>query len=222
MPRSRFVEISEQDVLIRSGSAVFEGTLICPPVSYGAVIFSHGSGSGRKSTRNRYVAGVLQKAGFCTLLFNMLTDYEAHNYASRFNIPLLASRLVAATEWLAGEPDMRDIRIGYYGSSTGAAAALSAAAELGPRISAVVSRGGRPDLARNALPVVKCPVLLIVGGNDLVVLELNQLAYNEIGSGERKIKIIPGAGHLFEERGKLEEVARLAAEWFSRHLKTAL
>jgi dienelactone hydrolase len=166
------------------------------------------------------VAGVLQEAGMGTLLFDLLTRDEDTLYENRFDIDLLTERLKAATLWLGKQPQAAGFALGYFGASTGTASALRAAADLGPAISAVVSRGGRPDLAEQALPRIHAPVLLIVGGNDSVVIDLNRRAYAMIGS-EKHLAIIPGATHLFEERGALEEAARLAAEWFKRHLQPA-
>ena len=183
------------------------------------VIFAHGSGSSRLSPRNRFVAGVLQKAGMGTLLFDLLTAKEDEVYENRFDIPLLTGRLKAATLWANGHPETAKLKIGYFGASTGTAVALVAAADFGEEIKAIVSRGGRPDLAKDALGKVIAPALLIVGGEDHVVMELNKKAY-EIIRAEKQLKIIPGATHLFEEPGALEEVARLAAEWFRKYFIT--
>jgi dienelactone hydrolase len=188
------------------------------------VLFAHGSGSGRHSPRNRHVARVLNEAKLATLLIDLLTPEEevldrliAH---LRFDIDLLARRLVHATDWLTHQSDTRRLRIGYFGASTGAAAALLAAAELPDLVGAVVSRGGRPDLAGPALPRVRAPTLLIVGGNDVQVIQLNRIALAQMLC-EKQLVIIPGATHLFEEPGALDEVARLAREWFRRHLVSA-
>jgi pimeloyl-ACP methyl ester carboxylesterase len=212
----------EELVHIRADSAVLEGTLSLPENTGAVVIFAHGSGSSRHSKRNQFVAKVLHAAGIGTLLFDLLTEMEDTVYENRFNIPMITKRLIASTQWLEEKPQAERFRTdklmtGYFGASTGAAAALVAAAELGPQIRAVVSRGGRPDLAMEALDKVHSPTLLIVGGRDESVLELNQQAYELINT-EKELKVVPGATHLFEEPGALEEVARLAAEWFGRHL----
>jgi dienelactone hydrolase len=183
------------------------------------VLFAHGSGSSRHSPRNNYVAAVLRQAGIGTLLFDLLTEEEDSVYKTRFDIHLLTDRLTAATKWLTARPETMKLKIGYFGASTGAAAALEAAAVLGPTIRAVVSRGGRPDLAGPVLYRVKAPTLLIVGGHDDAVVKLNQHAYDRLKT-EKDLVIVPGATHLFEEPGALEEVARLAADWFMRHLGT--
>ena len=191
------------------------GTLVVPQDPSGLVLFAHGSGSSRLSPRNRSVATVLNRAGIATLLFDLLTDEEAGSPSNVFDIQLLASRLVAATRWstdhLAGP-------IGYFGASTGAAAALSAAAELGPAVSAVVSRGGRPDLAEGRLGLVTAPTLLLVGGRDDVVLDLNRRAAARLTRCEHRLVVVPGATHLFEEPGALDAVSTLATEWFVSHL----
>lgn len=210
----------ERLVRIPMESGSLEGALAIPEGSKAVVLFAHGSGSSRHSPRNRFVADVILRTGTGTLLFDLLTTEEDTIYENRFDIPLLTERLEAATQWFRKQPGTGNFRIGYFGASTGAAAAIAAAAHLGPAVSAVVSRGGRPDLAQEALPRVQAPTLLIVGGLDDIVIGLNQKAYDRINA-ERKLMIIPGATHLFGEPGKLEEVARLAAEWFSRHLKPA-
>jgi len=212
--------LTEQLITIPAGGVTLEGDLVIPPKARAVVVFAHGSGSSRHSPRNRYVAGVLQEAGIGTLLFDLLTRDEDTLYENRFDIDLLTERLKTATLWLGKQPQAAGFALGYFGASTGTASALRAAADLGPAISAVVSRGGRPDLAEQALPRIHAPVLLIVGGNDSVVIDLNRRAYAMIGS-EKHLAIIPGATHLFEERGALEEAARLAAEWFKRHLQPA-
>ncbi len=216
---------AEQEVSIEAGRVALEGTLGLPKGSNAVVLFAHGSGSSRHSPRNRYVARVLREAGVGTLLFDLLTtDEESVDEVTgelRFNIPFLAKRLADATRWLMQQPDMDGVRIGYFGASTGAAAALVAASELRDRIGAVVSRGGRPDLAGDALPRVKAPTLLIVGGEDEPVIGMNRSALVELGSAVKQIYIVPRATHLFEEPGTLEEVARLAADWFKRYLLTS-
>ena len=208
-------------VSITVGEAALEGDLIAPRDALGLVLFAHGTGSSRFSPRNRYVAATLEAAGFATLLMDLLTPAEeaadARTGHLRFDVDLLAQRLVTATEWVTREPRTRGLAVGYFGASTGAAAALLAAAQLGPAVRAVVSRGGRPDLAMSALPRVTAPTLLIVGGEDHLVLDLNREA-SEALRGEKDLRIVLGAGHLFEEPGALEEVARLAREWFERHL----
>jgi dienelactone hydrolase len=207
----------EQLVHIPADSVMLDGSLVLPGETEGLVIFAHGSGSSRNSPRNRYVAQMIQKAGIGTLLFDLLTTEEDVRFENRFNIPLLTDRLEAATRWVKEQPQTRKLAIGYFGASTGAAAALWAAADLGTGIGAVVSRGGRPDLAMQFLGRVTAPTLLIVGGHDHVVIELNQQAYERI-KGEKELKIIPGATHLFEEPGALEQAARAAADWFKAHL----
>lgn len=207
----------EELVEIPMDTAVHEGVLGVPPGATGIVLFAHGSGSGRLSPRNNYVAGALQRSGIATLLFDLLTVEEDRTYENRFDIDLLTRRLLRATEWLGQQAVTRRLVLGYFGASTGAAAALKAAAELGPRVHAVVSRGGRPDLALDDLPRVQAPTLLIVGGNDEAVIELNRAAYQGLRA-EKKLQIIPGASHLFEEAGTLEQVAASAARWFERHL----
>jgi putative phosphoribosyl transferase len=206
-----------QLVHISLDSGVLEGMLVIPGGAPGVVVFAHGSGSSRHSPRNTFVAEVLQRAGLGTLLMDLLTPAEDVSSEARFDIPLLADRLTAATQWLRTQPPTKDLGLGYFGASTGAAAALQAAAALGPVVRAIVSRGGRPDLAWAALARVQAPTLLIVGGRDEVVIELNQRAYARLHAAKQLV-IIPGATHLFEEPGALSEVARLAAEWFIRYL----
>jgi putative phosphoribosyl transferase len=181
------------------------------------VIFAHGSGSSRLSPRNQMVAEYLQRGGLGTLLFDLLTEVETRSRANVFDIPLLAERLEAATDWVKTQPEISELPIGYFGASTGAGAALVAAAEGTQPIAAVVSRGGRPDLAGDALDKVTAPTLLIVGGNDEAVIGLNRMALERL-TGHTKLVIVPGATHLFEEPGTLEEVARLAEEWFVKYL----
>jgi pimeloyl-ACP methyl ester carboxylesterase len=215
----------ELDVRVAAGGVTLEGNLGLPESPTGVVLFAHGSGSGRHSPRNRYVAGRLRQAGLATLLVDLLTEAEeridlrtAH---LRFDIGLLADRLVGAIDWLARDGRTANLPVGLFGASTGGGAALVAAAQRPERVAAVVSRGGRPDLAGAALPTVRTPTLLIVGGDDDVVITLNQQALARLGSPVKELVIVPGASHLFEEPGKLEEVARLAADWFARHLTAA-
>jgi putative phosphoribosyl transferase len=211
----------ERAVRISAGPVELEGTLGVPEGAGGVVLFAHGSGSGRHSPRNRYVARALRATGLATLLIDLLTpDEEAVDLESghlRFDVWLLARRLAAATSWLERNPDTRDLRAGYFGASTGAGAALVAAAERPREVGAVVSRGGRPDLAGDALPLVEAPTLLIVGGEDVPVIRMNGEALERLRA-QKRLEIVPGAGHLFEEPGALEEVARLAAGWFTRYL----
>jgi putative phosphoribosyl transferase len=205
-------------VKIPAGQAILEGNLVIPKGAKGLVIFAHGSGSSRLSPRNMFVAGELQNRRIATLLFDLLTEQEDQRHENRFNIQLLAERLTAATEWAMRQRVSGKLKIGYFGASTGSAAALIAAAKMGAGVHAVVSRGGRPDMAMQALPFVDAPVLLIIGGNDYEVIEMNETAFARLKC-EKKLEIVPGATHLFEEPGTLEAVARLAAGWFSRHLK---
>jgi putative phosphoribosyl transferase len=199
---------------VRITPSGLEGTLTIPPEAAGIVLFAHGSGSSRHSPRNVYVAAALHKAKFATLLFDLLTEAEEFNRENVFDIRLLGSRLLEATEWIkARQPDLP---LGYFGASTGAAAALIAAAS-NPQVRAVVSRGGRPDLAGNALARVTAPTLLIVGGNDDLVIELNHEAYAQLRC-EKRLSIVPAATHLFEEPGTLDEVVKLATQWFTQHL----
>jgi putative phosphoribosyl transferase len=209
-------------ITIPMGAISLEGEIHLPETPLGLVLFAHGSGSSRHSPRNQHVASVLRQAGLGTLLMDLLTaaEEEAEQYTRhlRFNIPLLAERLVAATHWARGSANLKDLKIGYFGSSTGAAAALMAAADPGASVRAVVSRGGRPDLAGDLLERVRAPTLLIVGGDDLPVIPLNEEAFDRLQC-EKVLRIVPGASHLFEERGKLEVVSRLAAEWMGDHLQ---
>jgi pimeloyl-ACP methyl ester carboxylesterase len=191
-----------------------EGDLVIPENARAVIAFAHGSGSTRRSPRNQYVARVLQQGGIGTLLFDLLAADE-----DRFDIALLAQRLSEATAWLKQDADTRDLRVGYFGASTGAAAALVAAAQWSKDIFAVVSRGGRPDLAGSSLPWVKAPTLLIVGGEDTPVIRMNQDAFEQLGIADKKLLIVPGATHLFEEPGALEQVASLARDWFQRALR---
>ncbi|MGH9456596.1 MAG: dienelactone hydrolase family protein [Thermoanaerobaculia bacterium] len=210
-------------VRVSAGEVELEGNLLLPEGATGLVAFAHGSGSSRFSSRNRYVAEVLRGGGLGTLLIDLLTPQEesvdVRTAHLRFDIPMLARRLVGTARWLE-DRGHGNLRLGLFGASTGGGAALVAAAELPDRIAAVVSRGGRPDLAGEALPRVKAPTLLIVGGNDEPVIEMNQEAYDRMNC-VRELKIVPGATHLFEEPGTLEEVARLARDWFTQHLGTA-
>jgi dienelactone hydrolase len=211
------------EVHIAAGRATLEGHLTIADGATAVVLFAHGSGSSRHSPRNQFVARTLNNAGLGTLLFDLLTpeeeEIDLRNREHRFNIGLLAERLVHVTKWARQQEQTRDLRIGYFGSSTGGGAALVAAAELPQDVGAVVSRGGRPDLAGEALPRVQAPTLLIVGGSDDIVIELNEQARDQMGC-EVKLEIIPGATHLFEEPGALEKVAQLASDWFVRHLGT--
>jgi len=206
-------------VTVASGSVQFEGSLELPAAARGVVAFAHGSGSGRHSPRNRYVAGELNKAGLGTLLLDLLTIDEDRDVERRFDIALLSARLADAVRFVAEHKATRALPVGLFGASTGAASALRVAAAMPQRIGAVVSRGGRPDLAGDtALVRVKAPTLLIVGGEDAGVIELNEQARDTLVHCERRLVLVPGATHLFEEPGTLEEVARLAAAWFARHL----
>jgi dienelactone hydrolase len=209
-------------VRVAVGAFALEGSLSVPDGARGVVLFAHGSGSGRHSPRNRFVARQLNGAGLATLLVDLLTEEEerAEMYTRhlRFDIGLLAGRLVGATDWLAAEPRMAALAVGYFGASTGGGAALVAAAQQPDRVAAVVSRGGRPDLAGDSLPRVSAPTLLIVGGDDEPVIDMNQWALERLGSPVKRLEIVPGASHLFEEAGAMEEVARLAADWFTHYL----
>jgi len=209
------------EVHIPAGPVIVDGNLTVPQSTSGLVLFAHGSGSSRHSPRNQFVARMLNQAGLGTLLFDLLTPEEEsvdlRTREHRFNIGLLAERLVHATKWAKQQQQTRDLRVGYFGSSTGGGAALVAAAELPDDVGVVVSRGGRPDLAGDALPKVKAPTLLIVGGEDHLVIELNEQARAQMRC-EIKIDIVPGATHLFEEQGALEKVAKLARDWFVNHI----
>jgi len=216
--------VEERAVRLSAGPVELEGNLGAPSGARGIVLFAHGSGSSRHSPRNRYVARVLREAGLATLLIDLLTPEEGEmdlrTAHLRFDIELLAGRLVGATDWLKENPGTRDLRVGYFGASTGAGAALVAAAGRPRDVGAIVSRGGRPDLAGEALSRVRAPTLLIVGGDDVPVIGMNEEAMARM-SAEKRLEIVPGATHLFEEPGALEEVARLAAGWFVRHLLPA-
>lgn len=211
----------EPPVRIPAGEVALDGTLAVPAGAHAVVLFAHRSGSSRHSPRNRFVAQTLRAAGLATLLMDLLTvpeeEADAVTGRLRFDIPFLATRLVVATDWLLAGTATRNLRIGHFGASTGAAAALVAAAQRPKAVGAIVSRGGRPDLARDGLGRVRAPTLLIVGGRDRTVLTMNEEALRALRV-EKHLAIVPGATHLFEEPGTLEEVARLAAEWFVRHL----
>jgi putative phosphoribosyl transferase len=221
MKNSAAEAIEERLVQVPAGSVTLEGNLTLPKESQAIVLFAHGSGSSRHSPRNRYVARLLNEANLATLLIDLLTPHEevvdARTAQLRFDIDLLAERLVDATDWLTQFPDTKHLRIGYFGASTGAAAALVAAALRPDVVGAVVSRGGRPDLAGPALMQVQAPTLLIVGENDRQVIELNREALAQMRC-EKQLVIVPGATHLFEEPGALDVVAQLARDWFQRHL----
>jgi putative phosphoribosyl transferase len=212
----------ERIVVVHAGETTLEGALVVPADARAIVLFAHGSGSSRHSPRNRYVADELHAGGLATLLLDLLTaSEESVDLATRelrFDIDLLAERLVGAMEWLSSDTATRGLPVCLFGASTGAAAALVAAAHTADRVAAVVSRGGRPDLAGADLPGVKAPTLLIVGGDDSVVIDLNKRAMHQMLAPVR-LEIVPGATHLFEEPGTLEEVARLARDWFVRHLR---
>jgi dienelactone hydrolase len=220
-PRTRFAELAPVELATSSGLTLY-GELSVPDEAAGLVLFAHGSGSSRHSPRNQFVAQVLREAGLGTLLFDLLTteEEEADQFTAhlRFDIKLLAERLLQATHWANSREDLRHLRIGYFGSSTGGGAALVAAGEEGEAIGAVVSRGGRPDLAGESLRHVLSPTLLIVGELDEPVIRLNEEAYDWMAC-EKDLVIVPGATHLFEEPGALDHVARLAAHWFQDHLK---
>ncbi|MGA2882929.1 MAG: dienelactone hydrolase family protein [Bryobacteraceae bacterium] len=213
-------ELIERSVLIPPTG--FEGNLVIPEKATAVIAFAHGSGSSRHSPRNQYVARVLQQGGLATLLFDLLTAEEeridVQTAHLRFDIALLARRLSEATAWLKKDKDTRHLLVGYFGASTGAAAALVAAAQRRGDVFAVVSRGGRPDLAGASLPLVKASTLLIVGGQDTPVIEMNEDAFRQLHMEEKKLEIVPGATHLFEEPGTLEKVASLARDWFKREL----
>ncbi len=212
------------EVTIQAGEVLLEGMIALPEAARGIVVFVHGSGSSRFSHRNRFVAELLNQGGLATLLFDLLTaeehEIDLHTRELRLDIDLLTRRLTDVVDWLGEQPETGELRIGLFGASTGAAAALNTAAERLEHVAAVVSRGGRPDLAMAALPHVRAPTLLIVGGLDRTVIEMNRAAAQHLTIDQR-IEIVPGATHLFEEAGKLEEVARLALEWFQRYLSRA-
>jgi dienelactone hydrolase len=212
----------EREVQVALGDVTLAGGLSAPPNAQGVVVFAHGSGSGRFSPRNRAVAAALVDAGLATLLMDLLTPVEEaedlRTARLRFDVQLLGERVIGAIDWLASQAALGELPVGCFGASTGAAAALIAAAERPERVRAVVSRGGRPDLARDALPRVTAPTLLIVGGRDTEVIALNRFAQSLL-AGECKLEIVPGAGHLFEEPGALERVSTLARDWFLHHLE---
>jgi len=205
-------------VSIPVGDVELEGMLAVPEGASGLVVFAHGSGSSRKSPRNNFVAEVIRDRGLGTLLFDLLTEAEDRDRENRFDVPLLTDRLVGATEWLWNRDATRDLNVGYFGSSTGAAAALRGAARLGDDVDAVVSRGGRVDMATEVLAEIRVPTLFVVGGADTQVLELNREAYDRL-TCERELHVVEGAGHLFEGEGELEEVADVAADWFAEALR---
>jgi pimeloyl-ACP methyl ester carboxylesterase len=208
----------EDLVTIPVDDVELEGMLEIPPDASGLVVFAHGSGSSRKSPRNNFVAEVIRDRGLGTLLFDLLTEEEDQSRENRFDIPLLTERLVAVTEWLWDRDDTADLNVGYFGSSTGAASALRAAARLGDDVDAVVSRGGRVDMASEVLADVQAPSLFVVGGADTQVLELNREAHEQL-TCEKELYVVEGAGHLFEGEGQLEEVADVAADWFAETLQ---
>lgn len=208
----------EQIVNIPIDSIELEGALEIPENSKGLVIFAHGSGSSRHSSRNNFVARILRENNLGTLLFDLLSEEEDMTYENRFNIELLTQRLILVAKWIQEQPHTKEFNIGLFGASTGAAAALKAAARMENDIKAVVSRGGRPDLAKEDLDKVKAPTLLIVGGDDFMVIDLNKFALNKLKS-KKELTIIPGATHLFEEPGTLELAARHACNWFAKYLK---
>jgi dienelactone hydrolase len=222
MNRNATLDDREELVHVSRSGVELEGNLGIPAGAVGVVLFAHGSGSSRHSPRNQFVARTLREAGLGTLLIDLLTAREEavdnQTRHLRFDIEMLADRLVGATDWLLGDARTAGLRIGYFGASTGAGAALMAAAGRPEAVGAVVSRGGRPDLAGPALPMVRAPTLLIVGGRDLPVIEMNRDAMSRMRGAQVELEIGPGATHLFEEPGTLEEVARLARDWFVRHL----
>lgn len=224
MERRARQNIDERLIWVQAGSIALEGNLTIPTGAQGLALFAHGSGSSRHSPRNRFVASVLQTGGLATLLIDLLTadeeQVDQRTQELRFDIGLLVLRLVGATDWLTQQPDTRELRIGYFGASTGAGAALVAAAQRPEAVGAVVSRGGRPDLAGPALHHVRAPTLLIVGGYDAPVMRINEDALAQLRC-EKRLAIVPRASHLFEESGTLEQVAHLAREWFSYHLTAA-
>ncbi|MBI5885922.1 MAG: dienelactone hydrolase family protein [Deltaproteobacteria bacterium] len=213
----RLIGVDEETVRIEAGGVILEGALGVPSNARGLVLFAHGSGSSRHSPRNNFVAKTLRNAGLATLLFDLLTRDEDLDYDTRFDITLLTERLVSATRWALDEDSVKGLPLGYFGASTGAAAAINASVIMGPVVGAVVSRGGRPDMSADYLSRVAAPTLLIVGGADGVVVDLNKAAAARI-KAEKEVAIVPGATHLFEETGALEEVSKLATAWFLKHL----
>lgn len=215
------IQSNHREEIVVTASVELNGNLVVPSQAQGVVLFAHGSGSSRFSPRNRHVAQLLQQAGLATLLIDLLTRGEEkidqHTKQFRFNIGLLAERLVDSTKWLRQNPSTKNLKIGYFGASTGSAAALLAAADFPEAVSAVVSRGGRPDLVGSAVTRVKAPTLLIVGEKDYPIEEINRQAFHHL-SVDKEMVIIPKATHLFEEAGALDEVARLASQWFNRYL----
>jgi dienelactone hydrolase len=220
--REHAMNVVQDGLAIQAAGVALEADVVVPDPAYGVVLFAHGSGSSRHSPRNRYVAVELQRAGLATVLADLLTPEEEHLDARtgqlRFDIALLATRVIALTDWVTQHPQTADLPVGLFGASTGAAAALVAAAERPETVAAVVSRGGRPDLAGLYLRAVRQPTLLIVGGRDDLVIELNRRALEQL-AGEARLEIVPDATHLFEEPGALEQVARLARDWFVLHLR---
>lgn len=210
--------VLEETVEIPCGSIVISGDLSIPADAKGIVIFAHGSGSSRRSPRNRAVGEELQKRGLATLLLDLQTAQEEAVPSTKFDSTLMTARLEAATNWAAANEKTSRLNVGYFGAGTGAAVALLSAIELSPQVRAVVSRGGRPDLIGVSLAIVDCPTLLIVGGSDNIVLDLNRAAYEQLGCKEKELAVIPRATHLFEEEGALQEVAARAAHWFGKHL----
>ncbi|MFN6300854.1 MAG: dienelactone hydrolase family protein [Planctomycetota bacterium] len=212
------LEIESETTHTEVGTNRLPGILTIPKGATGIVLFAHGSGSSRLSPRNQHVAQVLQEAGLATLLFDLLDEIEAEDRRNVFEVPLLAQRLVEAAEWVFEQRETKGLRLGFFGASTGAAAALVAETQLKGKVAAVVSRGGRPDMAERILGLVSAPTLLIVGGRDEAVIQMNQRAF-EMLQCEKQLRIVDGATHLFPEPGALEQVAKLASQWFSQHLK---
>lgn len=212
------LEIESETTHTEVGTNHLPGILTIPKGATGIVLFAHGSGSSRLSPRNQHVAQVLQEAGLATLLFDLLDEIEAEDRRNVFEVPLLAQRLVEAAEWVLEQRETKGLRLGFFGASTGAAAALVAETQLKGKVAAVVSRGGRPDMAERILGLVSAPTLLIVGGRDEAVIQMNQRAF-EMLQCEKQLRIVDGATHLFPEPGALEQVAKLASQWFSQHLK---
>ncbi len=212
------MELIKENITIPVGTNIhLEGELILPENARGLIVFSHGSGSSRHSPRNKKVAAALHPQGLATLLFDLLTEEEDQLQENRFAIELLTERLISVTRWVGRQNEVQDLPIGYFGASTGAASALKAAAQLGEYIKAVVSRGGRPDLVLQDLPAVNAATLLLVGGNDHDVVQLNEMAFAEL-SQAKALEIVPNAGHLFEEAGAMEAVVQKALDWYRQHL----